>query len=110
MSWQRFAPKQYTKAHMKLCFGKGGLAEHNIPFITETVVAKFHVDILVSPNLVVEVDGQSHRRDRRSAKDVWKDRVLSGHGFRVLRLTDRRIERELGEVVAEIKGFLETQK
>ena len=69
MSWQRFAPKEWTKAHRKLCWGKGGLAEHHIPFLTEDYVEvdgwTFKYDVLVTPNIWVEVDGDSHPIESR---------------------------------------------
>jgi hypothetical protein len=106
MSWMRFAPKEWTKAHRKLCWGKGGLADHHIPFLTEDYVEvdgwTFKYDILVTPNIWVEVDGASHPIESRGRKDGWKDDLLEAGGFEVHRFTDWRINHEFEACVNEV--------
>ena len=102
MSWMRFAPTTYTHAHWHLCFGEGGLADKGVPFQTEYRIAGFRVDIYITPNLIIEVDGDSHQRQRRQAKDAWKDAVLRKHGFTVLRFTDTQIKKHFDAVMDEI--------
>jgi len=106
VSWQRFAPKEYTNAHMKLCFEKGGLADHHIPFQTEIYVTvdgwTFKLDVLVTPNLNVEVDGDSHKRTRRQEKDSWRDGLLEQDGFRVFRFSDWQINHEFESCVNQV--------
>jgi very-short-patch-repair endonuclease len=100
LSWQKFAPKQWTKAHLRL-FHR--LNKEQIPFITETRVLGFQPDFLLSPDLIVEVDGESHLRESRRRKDAWKDSVLRREGWTVLRFTDWRVQHDLDGVVDEIK-------
>lgn len=107
MSWQRFAPKQWTNAHLKFCFGEGGLASKGVPFQTEKYIKVndgfgFKVDVLVSPNIVVEIDGQSHNRTRRSEKDEWKDELLRFDGFKVFRFTDSEVNHGLEGCVNQV--------
>ena len=112
MSWRRFAPTTYTKAHRTLCWGTGGLADHGINFVTEESIdcgtdGTFQVDIYIYPKVIVEVDGASHTRERRREKDAWKDRVLAKHGFLVVRITEQEIQKELAGCVARIQTVVE---
>ena len=105
MSWMRFAPKQWTKAHMRLILRLG---REGISYFSEHIVdcggdGQFKVDTLVLPFLVVENDGDSHKRESRRRKDEWKDSVLEKHGYTVLRFTDWRVWHDLDGVVDEIK-------
>ena len=106
MSWQRFAPKEWTKAHRKLCFGEGGLAGHHIPFKTEDYVQvgewTFKYDVLVTPNIWIEVDGDSHGKPRAQEKDIWKDALLTEEGFDVHRFSDWEINHKFEACVNEV--------
>lgn len=108
-SWMKFAPTQWTKAHMKLCFE--GLAPAGISFYTEYPIGiskghGFQVDVLVAPNLVIEVDGESHLRERRREKDEWKDAELNKAGFEVWRFTDAEVNKNLQQIVEKVKAYL----
>lgn len=102
MSWRRFVKhKEYTDAHFLFCYW--GLTEHNIPFKSEFTVCGFNVDVLVTPNVVVEIDGATHDRERRKEKDEWKDEILRQHGFKVLRFQDKQIWCDLDGVIQQIQ-------
>ena len=94
MSWYRFAPKAYTRAHLVLI---QLLQKRHIPFKTEEWVEAngrlYRVDILVAHKVVVEVDGKSHLKSRRQRKDRRKDRDLLAAGYEVLHLSDREVLR-----------------
>ena len=106
MSWQIFAPKEWTNAHLKFCFGKGGLTSKGVAFQTEKWLpigeGAFKVDVLVSPNIIVEIDGDSHKRTRRTEKDAWKDRLLRDDGFRIFRFTDYEVNHSLEWCVNQV--------
>ena len=107
MSWMRFAPKEWTKAHRKFCFGQGGLASYGIPFKTEVYITvngfTFKIDVQVSPNIIVEIDGFSHDKPRRQEKDSWKDALLTEDGFKVFRFSDWQINHEFEACVNQVK-------
>lgn len=106
MSWRRFAPKQWTSAHFRVCFGKGGLADRKVPFITEHVIMcgehQFKVDTLVSPNVVVEHLGESHERERRREKDEWRAKILRSYGYKVLEFWDSEVDSDFEGVLTQI--------
>ena len=105
-SWMRFAPKQYTNAEIKL---HKALSKANISFFSQYFIAKFRCDFVIR-NVVVEVDGESHNRESRRRKDAWKDRCLRKEGYRVLRFTDKQVDKNPAECVAEIVyALLETK-
>jgi very-short-patch-repair endonuclease len=57
--------------------------------------------------VVVEVDGYEHHRDRASfERDRRRDAALQVAGFRVLRLTHRRLVDEPDYVIAELRQAL----
>ena len=58
--------------------------------------------------LVVELDGFAYHHTRASfERDRRRDAKLHVAGQRVLRLTQRRLERDSGEVVAEVRSLLD---
>jgi len=111
LSWQRFAPKEYTDAHFHVCFGKGGLADKKISFITEHVIVtkdghQFKVDTLVTHNLIIEHYGESHERERRREKDAWRKSLLEKDGFKVLEFWDSQVKDDFDGVINQILEFL----
>jgi very-short-patch-repair endonuclease len=59
--------------------------------------------------LVIEVDGFQHADDRQSEHDFVRDRVLSRHGFRVLRIWAGEIRHDLTAVMDRILAVLAEQ-
>jgi len=111
VSWRQFAPKEHTKAHRFFAFWV--LAERGIPFKTEVYVTvdgyTFKVDTLVTPNAVVEHDGESHLRERRKEKDEWKDDLLTKAGYEVFRIPDSEVWDNYDEWADRIEAFLEME-
>ena len=57
--------------------------------------------------LVVEVDGYAHHSDRQAfERDRRRDVMLAAHGFRIIRVTWRRIVESPGAVVARVAEAL----
>ena len=107
MSWQRFAPKQYTNAELKM---HKALSKANINFLSQYLIAGFRCDFVIR-DVVVEVDGKSHNIESRRRKDAWKDRCLRKEGYRVLRFADKEVQKNVAGCVAEIVyKLLETKK
>jgi len=52
--------------------------------------------------LVVEVDGGVHRLPHVAQRDAERDAWLNAQGYRVMRVTDRRVRDELETVIAEL--------
>lgn len=108
MSWLKFAPRTWTKPHMRLFMA---LNKRGIPFLSEELVRcgvhGFQVDFLISPNIIVEIDGESHLRESRRLKDEWKDRLLGEYGYKVLRFTNREVMRDASPVADKIQKIYE---
>jgi very-short-patch-repair endonuclease len=73
-----------------------------------SVLAGFEVDMAWPPQrLVVELDGFGYHRTRAAfERDRLRDARLQVAGFRVLRITQRRLETEPERVVAELRALL----
>jgi very-short-patch-repair endonuclease len=71
-------------------------------------VAGLEVDFLwPAARLVIELDGYEFHRDRASfERDRRRDAILQLAGYRVLRVTHRRLVEETASVVAELRTML----
>jgi len=84
-------------------------ARHGLPRpMVNARVAGFEVDALFpGAKLVLEADSwRFHGRRRDFERDRAKDARLAVAGFRVVRLTDRRLRREPAKVAAELRALL----
>jgi very-short-patch-repair endonuclease len=77
-----------------------------VEFRRQVVIADRFIVDFVSPaaRLVVEVDGKYH--DRTHAADARRDRKLARLGYRVLRLENDFVLRNLAEAVVRIHAAL----
>ncbi|HEX8075411.1 MAG TPA: DUF559 domain-containing protein [Thermoleophilaceae bacterium] len=76
--------------------------------VVNSVVAGFEVDMAwPERKLIVELDGRGYHESARAfEEDRKRDAVLQLAGYRVLRVTWRRLRDEAGEVAREIRAFL----
>jgi very-short-patch-repair endonuclease len=76
--------------------------------VANVEVAGFQVDALwPAHRLVVELDGHEFHRTRGAFEtDRIRDAALQGAGYRVIRLTWRRLTKEREEAVAQLRGML----
>jgi very-short-patch-repair endonuclease len=72
-------------------------------------LAGLEVDFLwAEPRIVVELDGYAFHGDRASfERDRRRDAMLQTAGYRVVRITHRRLAQEAASVVAELQVLLE---
>jgi very-short-patch-repair endonuclease len=83
--------------------------EANLPMPTlNALVAGYEVDaVWMCRRLVVELDGYAFHRTRAAfERDRARDGDLQLAGYRVMRITARRLERDQGEVVAALRVLL----
>jgi len=78
------------------------------PGATNSEVRGYEIDALwPRERLVVELDGYSFHRHRAAFEaDRAKDAALQAAGYRVIRVTDRRLEREPAAIAKEIRQLL----
>jgi hypothetical protein len=72
------------------------------------LIAGLEVDIAwIDQRVIVELDGYTYHRTRQAfERDRARDSVLQVAGYRVLRVTHRRLENEPASVVADLRGLL----
>jgi very-short-patch-repair endonuclease len=75
---------------------------------TNAIVAGYEVDaVWQGKRLVVELDSRAHHLNPTAfEQDRVRDAALQLAGYRVLRITWRRLRDEPGRVVAELTAFL----
>ena len=99
-----------TRSALECCFldicADGGLPAPDV----NVVVAGIEVDALWAPaSVVVELDGfRFHRTRAAFERDRERDAILLSAGYRVLRLTWRRLHRGRAEVIATLRSLLES--
>lgn len=70
-------------------------------FRRQQVIQGFIVDFYChAASLVVEVDGPIHRQ--QAEYDAERDKTLTAHGFRVMRVRNEEVERDLEGVLERI--------
>ncbi|MCX7344924.1 MAG: DUF559 domain-containing protein [Alphaproteobacteria bacterium] len=62
-----------------------------------------------SARLVIEVDGSQHGFDPGIRRDAARDRMLTDHGFRVLRFWNHEIDQSMDGVIDAIAAELATR-
>lgn len=96
-------PKAYTSGEVAVI---KELQCRGIRFFTQQEIVvdgkKFIVDILIPPNVIVEIDGLHHLSSVRASRDEVKDETLRSLGFKVLRFQDSIARSQPSEVVSEI--------
>lgn len=104
---KKFRPK-VTKAEMRFFFT--GLKNAGILFQTQKIVQgasgkHYRVDGLVAPNIIVEIDGESHNDSKQKVKDLERDRDLCKAGFTVIRFRNWEVYKQLGKCVEAVRNL-----
>jgi very-short-patch-repair endonuclease len=58
--------------------------------------------------LVIEIDGESHRE--RIQEDMHRQKDLEAMGLEVLRFADRKVKRDISNVLRGIEGWIEEKR
>jgi len=86
-----------------------GLLERNIAHERQFILYRnYMVDFfLPSANLLVEVDGDYHRKDKKTKeRDAKKEKIIQEKGFLLLRVTDKEVLTSLGDVLDQIEVII----
>lgn len=86
-----------------------------VKFRRQVIIFDWIVDFCCqSKMLVIELDGKCHSIIGKKAIDDYRDRAISGAGFRILRIDSARVFTDLTTVLAEIdmaiSGFIYKDK
>lgn len=86
----------------------GWKTEYPIPTMTrrKKIPTSYKVDLANPKRKVgVEVDGQSHLTKERRRLDRKKEKVLADLGWRIIRVTNKEVLRDIGAVLEKIRAF-----
>lgn len=102
---RRFAP---VVTEPERIFFHKGLKNAGVPFKTQQLLRgasgrRYRVDGLVTPNIVVEIDGESHDHWKQKLKDEARDKDLREVGYLVIRFKNWEVRKQLGKCVAAVK-------
>ena len=106
---KKFAPR-VTKAEFHFFFSKNGLKSARIPFKTDLLIQGksgrwYQADGLVTPNINVEIDGETHDDFCQQLKDEERDKDLRAAGFVIFRFKNREVWKNLASCVQVVKAF-----
>ena len=80
-------------------------SELGVKFSRQMPVGPFYADFLCRElSLIIELDGHSH--DVQPERDIFRDRYLADHDYRVLHFTNADVLGNVEGVVAQIKCVL----
>ena len=80
-------------------------------FMRQKPIGEYIVDFFCSPlKLIIEIDGSSHDFDDVFNRDILKQNYLESIGLHVLRFDDLEVKRNINNVIAEIEGWIESQR
>ena len=78
---------------------------HGFLFNRQFPIGMYIVDFICRRlNLVIEIDGYSHRFKEQADRE--RDQVLGDMGYRVVRFTEKEVMCDLDNVVRVLEGFL----
>jgi very-short-patch-repair endonuclease len=99
--------KRMTPHEVKLWVKLRGMKSLGYHFRRQAPIDQFIVDfVCFKQRLVVEVDGGQHGRHNHQVKDAERDAYLSAAGFRVLRVWNNEVDRNLIGVCDTILGAM----
>ena len=76
-------------------------------FRRQVPIGRYYADFCCHKQcLIIEVDGDSHGSDQAIAHDATRDAFLGREGYRVLRVTNLDVMRNVDGVMTEILGLL----
>jgi len=97
-----------SEAEVKLWSRLRRLRERGFHIRRQAPFRGYYLDfVCFSRRLVIEVDGGQHTEDAQAAHDAVRDRVLEGHGFRVMRIWTSSVHGEIDDVMDSIVLALE---
>jgi very-short-patch-repair endonuclease len=80
------------------------LVQEGIEFKSQVQIGPYIADCVLRGKHVIEVDGPLH--DKQRGYDLARDRYMWGQHYRVLRVTNAEVVRDVGTVVERIRAFM----
>ena len=86
------------------------LRTYPVRIYRQKIIDHYIVDFYCSAaKLVIEIDGTQHYEIKGAAKDRERDRALESLGLKVIRVSNREIDREFASVCAYIDREIQTR-
>ena len=87
------------------------LQKYPVKIYKQRIIDKFIVDFYcASAKLVIEIDGSQHYEDRGMANDVKRTAILESYGLKVIRYSNREIDREFAGVCEQIDQVIKQRQ
>ena len=84
------------------------LQKYPVKIYKQRIIERFVVDFYcASARLVIEIDGSQHFEPQGKMLDAQRTAVLESHGLKVLRYSNREIDREFSAVCEEIDRVIQ---
>jgi very-short-patch-repair endonuclease len=104
----RHSRRESTNAERKLWHALRAHRLAGLSFRRQAPCGPFIADFLCAEaRLIVEVDGATHSSDEEVASDKRRDAWLAANGYRVLRVTNEDVYRNLDGVCETILAWVE---
>ena len=104
---ERRLRSQQTDAERKLWLAVRDRRLSGFKFVRQEAIGPFIVDFVCRESLVVEVDGATHGSDVETANDAARTANLERMGYRVCRVTNDDVERNIDGVLEWLLRELE---
>jgi very-short-patch-repair endonuclease len=102
--------RRMTRQEVKLWLHLRELRKLGFHFRRQVPIKDFIVDFACfNPRLLVELDGSQHSRSRHEFKDAVRDAKLTADGFRIVRVWNNDVDKNLEGVFDQILHELRKQ-
>ncbi len=89
--------KNATKQEKKLWYEF--LAKYPVRFQRQKAIDNFIADFYChKAKVIIEIDGSEHYTEKGEKKDQFRTEIIESYGLKVIRFTNREVERQFKEV------------
>ena len=86
------------------------LQKYPVKIYKQRIVDKYIVDFYcAAAKLVIELDGSQHYEEQAMSADTERANVLKQHGLKVIRYSNREIDREFSAVCEQIDQIIQSR-
>ena len=84
------------------------LRTYPVKFYKQRIIESFIVDFYCAPaRLVIEIDGSQHYTEQGKCYDEERSQILRAYGLKVLRFSNRDVDRSFDSVCAQIHNIIQ---
>ena len=87
------------------------LQKHPVKIYKQRIIDRFIVDFYcASAKLVIEIDGTQHYEPQGAVEDAKRTEILESYGLKVVRYSNREIDREFAAVCEDIDRLIQQRQ